>query len=143
MKYFLFISLIASCAFAQQTLSPKHLPSQKQNVSPVKASSPVPAQATEKARFIYREFLPNREDSFIIQAVKCNPSAKNELWIEQFKIDQKVVGGEVHTLHIYARAGDCDQSPISSVWSETIKIPKSDKMTHVYITILSNNVMVQ
>ena len=143
MKYFLFISLIASCALAQQTLSPKHLPAQKQNATEAKTSSPTPVQPTEKARFIYREFLANREDSFIIQAIKCNPAAKNELWIEKFKTDQKVVGGEVHTLHIYARAGDCTQSPVSSVWFETIKIPKSNKMTHVYITILSNNITVQ
>ncbi|WP_409478895.1 hypothetical protein [Pseudobdellovibrio sp. HCB154] len=143
MKYFLLISLIASCVFAQTTLSPKHLPAAKPTDSAVKHSSPIPAQATEKARFIYREFLANREDSFIIQAIKCNPAAKNELWIEQFKTDQKVSGGEVHTLHIYARAGDCTQSPVSSVWFETIKIPKSNKMTHVYITILSNNITVQ
>ncbi len=142
MKYFFLISLIASCAWAQQTLSPKHLPAAKPNEA-AKQSSPIPAQATEKARFIYREFLANREDSFIIQATKCSPSAKDELWIEQFKADQKVVGGEVHTLHIYARAGDCTQSSLSSVWSQIIKIPKSNKMTHVYITLLSNNVMVQ
>ena len=142
MKYFLFISLIASGALAQQTLSPKHLPAQKQNPAPVNASPAVSGQATEKARFIYREFLAHREDSFVIQAIKCNPSAKEELWIEKIKANQKVVGGEVHTLHIYVRAGDCDQSSLNSVWSETIKIPKSDKMTHVYITILSNNVTV-
>lgn len=143
MKYFLLISLIASCAFAQTTLSPKHLPAAKPADSALKHSAPIPAQATEKARFIYREFLANREDSFIIQATKCSSSAKDELWVEQFKADQKVVGGEVHTLHIYARAGDCTQSSLSSVWSQIIKIPKSNKMTHVYITLLSNNVMVQ
>lgn len=143
MKYFLLISLIASCVSAQTTLSPKHLPAAKPADSALKHSAPIPAQTTEKARFIYREFLANREDSFIIQATKCSPSAKDELWVEQFKADQKVVGGEVHTLHIYARAGDCTQSSLSSVWSQIIKIPKSNKMTHVYITLLSNNVMVQ
>lgn len=136
MKYFLLITLIASTAFATQTLSPKHLPAQTQQ------SKPMPLQASEKSRFIYREFLANREDSFLIQAIKCNPDAKSELWVEQFRTNQKVVGGEVHTLHIYARAGDCKQSKASSVWFETIKIPKSDKMTHVYITILSDNITV-
>ena len=136
MKYLLFLSLIATPAFATQTLSPKHLPAQ------TKQSKPMPVQASEKSRFIYREFLANREDTFLIQATKCNPEAKTELWVEQFKTNQKVVDGEVHTLHIYARAGDCKQSKASSVWFETIKIPKSDKMTHVYITILSDNITV-
>lgn len=141
MKQFLFISLIGSIALATQTLSPKHLPSQKKDTS-IKTSSPPPLQASEKSHFIYREFLANREDSFVIQATKCNPDAKHELWVEQFKANHKVVDGEVHTLHIYARAGDCKESKLSSVWSETIKIPKSDKMTHVYITILSDNITV-
>ncbi|MCM2354284.1 MAG: hypothetical protein NDI63_11770 [Pseudobdellovibrio sp.] len=143
MKYFLFISLIASCVWAQQTLSPKHLPAAKPTDAAAKQSAPIPGPAPEKARFIYREFLANREDSFIIQAVRCNPAARNELWVEKFKTDQKVTGGEVHTLHIYARSTECSESPLSSVWSETIKIPKSNKMTQVYITLLSNNVMVQ
>lgn len=139
MKYFLFISLIASFSFATQTLSPKHAPPQKQ---PVHAAPATPVQVSEKARFIYREFLANREDSFIIQATKCNSAAKSELWIEKFHTNHKVVGGEVHTLHIYARAGDCAETKLSGVWSETIKIPKSNKMTQVYITILSDNVTV-
>lgn len=121
MKYFLFISLIAINVFAVQ--------------------SKMPVQASEKAQYIYREFLPNREESFIIQATKCNP-AKNELQLQKFESVSKVVDGTVNTLHIYVRAGDCKTSTLSSVWSETIKISKSKKMTHVYITILSENVMV-
>jgi hypothetical protein len=70
MKYFLLISLIASTAFATQTLSPKHLPAQ------TKQSKPMPVQASEKSRFIYREFLANREDSFLIQATKLKPIKK-------------------------------------------------------------------
>ncbi|MES2803809.1 MAG: hypothetical protein V4654_15050 [Bdellovibrionota bacterium] len=121
MKYFLFISLIALNVFA------------------TKAKMPI--QASEKAQYIYREFLPHREESFIIQATKCNP-AKNELQLQKFTSEGKVINGVVNTLHIYVRAGDCKTSPFSSVWSEEIKIPKSKNMTHVYITILSENVMV-
>ena len=113
MKYFLFISLIAINVFATKPT--------------------MPVQASEKSQFIYREFLPNRENSFIIQAIKCN-AAKNELKIEKFVTE--------NSMHLYVRAGNCKDSPLSSVWSETIKIPKSDKMTHVYMTILSFNVMV-
>ena len=142
MKYFLFISLIASIDSATMVLNQKHLPTPKDGEPQKKQPIPMPVQGSEKARFIYREFLSNREDKFIIQATKCNPAAKNELWIERFDSQQKVVDGEVNTIHIYARAGDCDTSEMNSIWSETIQIPKSKKMTHVYITILSSNVMV-
>lgn len=80
MKYFLFISLIVINVFAVQ--------------------SKMPVQASEKAQYIYREFLPNREESFIIQATKCNP-AKNELQLQKFESVSKVVDGTVNTLHIY------------------------------------------
>ena len=113
MKYFLFISLIALNVFATKPT--------------------MPVQASEKSQFIYREFLPNREDSFIIQATKCGGD-KNELKVEKFVTE--------NSIHLYVRAGNCKTSKMSSVWSETVKIPKSEKMTHVYMTILSFNVMV-
>lgn len=113
MKYFLFINLIAINVFATKPT--------------------MPVQASEKAQYIYREFLPNRENSFIIQATKCSGD-KNELKIEKFVSE--------NSIHLYVRAGNCKISKMNSVWSETIKIPKSDKMTHVYMTILSFNVMV-
>lgn len=135
MKYFLFISLIASFAFAesrknQPGLSAKHLP------------TAMPIQGSEKARFIYREFGINREDSFIIQASKCNGTAKDELWVEKFETKSKVANGEVNTIHIYARAGDCRESKLNSLWSEVIKIPKSKNTTQVFMTILSDNITV-
>ncbi|AZZ35494.1 hypothetical protein CIK05_01315 [Bdellovibrio sp. qaytius] len=113
MKYFIFVSLIALNVFA--------------------AKAKMPVQASEKAQYIYREFLANQEDSFIIQATKCNPS-KNELNVQKFYSG--------NTIHIYVRAGDCKTTTLNSVWSETIHIPKSKNMTQVYITLLSENVMV-
>ena len=121
MKYFLFVSFIAVNVFATK---PK-----------------MPVQASEKAQYIYREFLPNREESMIIQATKCG-SSKNELSVQKFYSEAQVTGGVVNTIHIYVRAGDCKNSTFSSVWSETIQIPKSKNMTHVYITLLSWNVTV-
>lgn len=121
MKYFIFVSLIGFNVFASK--------------------AKMPVQASEKAYYIYREFLPNREESFVIQATKCNP-AKNELHLQKFYSEGKVTGGVVNTIHIYVRAGDCKTTTLSSVWSETIQVPKSKNMTHVYITILSDNVMV-
>lgn len=134
MKYLLVISLMASFAFAETQnkgqLSAKHLPTQ------------MPVQGSEKATFVYREFPANRDDAFIIQATKCNGANKEELWIEKFQATTKVKAGEVNTIHIYARAGQCQESKLNSLWSEAIKIPKSKNITQVYITILSNNITV-
>jgi len=121
MKYFLFVSFIAINVFATKPT--------------------MPVQGSEKAQYIYREFLPNREDSFIIQATKCD-AKRNDLSVQKFYSEGKVTGGVVNTIHIYVRAGDCKTSALSSVWSETVKIPKSKNMTHVYITLLSWNVLV-
>jgi hypothetical protein len=134
MKYLLFISFIASCAFAETQnkgqLSAKHLPTQVQ------------VQGSEKAVFIYREFMANREDAFIIQSTKCNGENTNELWVEKFETKTKVVNGETNTIHIYARSKECQESKLNTLWSQAIKIPKSKNVTQVYITILSNNIKV-
>lgn len=92
-----------------------------------------------KARFVYLELRPNSEKGIIIQTPKCG--AKDDLQVKTFNSEAKVTNGTVNTLHVYARSGDCT-SPLSSVWSRTVRAPKNKKYTHVYITLQSESVMV-
>lgn len=84
---------------------------------------------------------PNSDQSITIQSAKCNPK-HNELQVEQFQSEIKVTDGTVNILNIYARSGACKDSPYSSVWLKEVNIPKNGKPTHVYITILSDNILV-
>ena len=103
------------------------------------SKSPVPA--TEKAKYVYLEFYPNSSKPLTIQAIKCDPKV-NDLKVQKFETESKVVNGTVNVMNLYVRAGDCKESPLSSVWQETIPTPKNSKHTHVYVTILSDNAMV-
>jgi len=100
-----------------------------------------PAPATEKSRFVYLEVYPNSKDNVTIQSIKCDPN-KNDLSVRKFVTQSKVADGEVNVINVYARSGDCKESPYSSVWQESVSIPENGKHTHVYITLLSDNVSV-
>jgi len=100
-----------------------------------------PSPATEKSRFIYLEFYPNAKEKVTIQSIKCDPK-KSDLSVQKFTTKSKVTDGEVNVINIYARSGDCKESPYSSVWQESVEVPKNGKHTHVYITILSDSVSV-
>lgn len=123
MKYIiaLAVSLVALSAYSKQTKAP--------------------TPATEKSRFVYLEFYPNAKEKVTIQSIKCDPK-KNDLSVQKFTTKSKVTDGEVNVINIYARSGDCKESPYSSVWQESVEVPKNGKHTHVYITILSDNVSV-
>ena len=105
------------------------------NVYSVETKSASPAE--KKSRFFYLEF----HNKVTIQAIKCDPNA-NELSIQKFASQSVVKNGEVNIINLYARSADCRESPYSSVWQESIELPKNGKHTHVYITILSENVSV-
>ena len=97
---------------------------------------------SEDAQFYYYEVRPNTKKNFTIQAIKCVPE-KNELLVEKFYSKKKVEENKiVDVISVIVRAGDCKLSPFSSVWSEKLNIPKSSSYTHIYITTLSDNIMV-
>jgi len=97
--------------------------------------------ANESARFVYLETQPNSDKEITVQSIKCDPK-KNDLSVQTFVTESKVVNGTVNVLNVYARSGGCKESPYSSVWTEKIKPPKNGKFSHIYITILSDNITV-
>jgi len=100
-----------------------------------------PIPSMEKSRFAYLEFYPNSDKRLTIQSIKCDPK-KNDLQIQKFQTESKVTNGFVNVINVYAKSGNCKESPYSSVWQETVPIPRNGKHTHVYITILSDNITV-
>lgn len=102
--------------------------------------NPTATPAVEKSRFAYYELLPNSDKELTIQSTKCDPK-KNDLRIQKFQSESKVTDGTVNVINIYARSGNCKDSAFSSVWHETIQAPKNGKATHIYVTILSDNIM--
>lgn len=97
--------------------------------------------AAQKADYVYLEFLPDSSKPLTVQAIKCDTKV-NELKIQKFETKTKVANGKVNVVNLIVRAGDCKDSSISSVWQETIKLPKNGKHTHVHITLLSKTAMV-
>lgn len=95
----------------------------------------------KRAKYVYLEFHPNTAKPITIHAIKCKTEV-NELKVQKFESKTKVANGTVNVLNIYVQAGDCKESPISSVWQETVHTPKNGKHTHVHITLLSENAMV-
>jgi hypothetical protein len=63
--------------------------------------------------------------------------------LEKFKAEKRVTGGKkANAFLIYARAGSCKESPYSIVWIERITIQKDSNYGHIYLTTLSDNIMV-
>lgn len=103
------------------------------------SNQPIPS--AEKAKYVYLKFYPNSSKPLTIQTIKCDPKM-NDLKVQKFETESIVENRSVNVMILYVRAGDCKESHLSSVWQETIPIPKNGKQTHVYITILSDNAMV-
>lgn len=95
----------------------------------------------ENARFILLKFDAKSGRDVLIQSFKCDPNRK-ELEIQKFESLIKEKDASINIIHAYIRSGDCKKSSISSVWEETIHLPKNGNDIHLYITLLSDNVMV-
>lgn len=104
-------------------------------------SSIEPLIKTKEARMAYVEFVPNSSKTLVIQALKCDPN-KNELSLKKFQAKEKVLKGIVNIITIIADAGHCKTSLLSSVWSEKVLVPQNGWPTHVYMTLLSDRIMI-
>lgn len=106
------------------------------------AKSTLPAKAAgQKATYYYLEVPPSTKKKIVIQSIKCNPNY-NELSIQRFDSESKVVNNKVITVNIYANSSSCKHSPLSGMWSKEISIPKRDLWTHIRITSLSDNIII-
>ena len=100
-----------------------------------------PTPPTEKSRFLYLEFFPNSNIVITLETDKCDPKT-NDLNVQKFQSESKVTNGIVNVINVYAKSGYCQVSLNSKVLQQKIVLPKNGKSTHLYITLLSENLRV-